>query len=77
MHNVIFMYKFELCRSDEPLLSHIPLPFCVHLDGYLVLNFLLLVHFHQLGLIGQLFRNLINLTLISLIFYSNYFLVFM
>jgi len=34
------------------------------------------MHFPQLGFIGPLFRILNNLTLIGLIFVSNYFLVF-
>jgi len=59
---------------DESLFSFIPFPFCAHIDSFLVLNCLLLVHFHQLGFIGPLFRILINLALIGLIFVSNYFL---
>jgi len=40
-----------------------------------VLNCLSLVHFRPLGFIGPLFRILINLALIGLIFVSNYFVV--
>jgi len=40
---------------DESLFSLIPFPFCVQLDGSLVLNCLLLVHFPQLGFIRPLF----------------------
>jgi len=47
--------------------------FFFHLDGCLILNCLFLVHFHQLGFIGPLFKILINLTLIGLIFILNYF----
>jgi len=53
--------------------SFIPLPFYVHLDGCLVLNFLFLVHFQQLVFIEPLFRILIVLALIGIIFVSNYF----
>jgi len=59
--------------ANESLFSIISLPFCIHFDGCLVLNCLLLVHFPQLGFIGPLFRNLSNLTLIYLIFISSYF----
>jgi len=53
---------------DESLFSLIPLSFFVHLEGCLVLNSLLLVHFLQLGFIVPLFQVLIGLN-----FFSNYF----
>ena len=59
--------------TDESLFFLIPLPFCAHLEFCLVLNCLLLVHFPQLGFIGPFFWILSNLTLIGLIFLSNYF----
>jgi len=59
--------------SYESLFSLISFSFCAHLDGYLVFNCLLLVHFHLLSFIGPLFWILINLALIGLIFVSNYF----
>jgi len=61
------------------MISHyfpfIPLPFCVHLDGYLMLNCLFLVHFHPSGFIGPLFWILNNLALIGiiLIYFFRYF----
>jgi len=58
---------------DESLFFPIPLPFCVHFYGCLLLNCLSLVHFHPMGFIGSLFQILINLKLIGLIFVSKYF----
>jgi len=62
--------------NDESLLSLISLSFCTHLDGHLVLNYLLLVHFPRLGFIESLFQFLSNLALIGLIFVSNFFKYF-
>ena len=61
---------------DESLFSLIPLPFCAYLYLCLVLNCLLLVHFPQLDFIRPFFQILSNLTLIGLIFVSNYFKYF-
>jgi len=61
---------------DESLFFLIPLPFCAIPEGCLVLNYLLLVPFPQLGFIGSLFRILNNLALIGLIIVSNSFWVF-
>ena len=60
-------------HSEESLFPPISLPFCFHLDGCLVLNCLFLVHFHQLSFIGLLFRILIHLALVGLVFFPNYF----
>jgi len=57
---------------DQSLFFLNLLPFCAHLDCCLVLNCLLLVHFHLLDFIGSLLRILVNLALIGLIFVSNY-----
>jgi len=59
--------------ADESLFFHILLSFLCLIDGDLVLNCLLLVHFYQLGFIGPLFQILSNLALSCLIFVSNYF----
>jgi len=74
----LFMFDQQQSRGEyQSLMSHYFLLFyclfCVHLYRCLVLNCLFLVHFHQLGFIAPLFRILINLTLICLIFVSNYF----
>jgi len=65
--------EFMTMHIDESLFSLIPLSFCAILEGHLVLNCLLLVHFPQLGFIGPLFRILSNFTLIGLIIISNFF----
>jgi len=50
------MYKaIDIVPVNELLFFLILLPFCVHLDGCLVLNCLWLVHFHLLDIIGPLF----------------------
>jgi len=58
---------------DESLFSLISLPFYAIIEGCLMLNCLLLVHFPQLDFIGSLFQILCNLTLIGLIIVSNCF----
>jgi len=54
----------------EPLFFLIFLPFYTHLEECLVLNYLLLVHFHLLRFIKQVIWILINLDLLNLIFVS-------